>query len=129
MNGHAKVLFVIAALFNFAVGLSWLVGFDLVQQWMQLAPAEGSNRMIWNLCAVLVLTFGYAYYMVSRDPVKYRQYAVLGTIGKLAVVAVVLPVIIQGGQGYILGWVAMGDLVFALLFAHFLRSYPVGSRA
>lgn len=129
MNGHAKILFVIAALFNVAVGLSWLAAFPLVQNLMQLAPAEGSNRMILNICAVLVLTFGYAYYMVSRDPVKYRPYAVLGTIGKLAVVAVVLPVIIQGGQGYILGWVAMGDLVFALLFAHFLKTHPAGSAA
>lgn len=127
MNQHAKILFVIAALFNWAVGFSWLFAWPLTQELMQLAPADGSNRMLINICAVLVIVFGYAYFMVSRDPVKYRPYATLGAIGKLLVVAVVLPVLINMSQGWILAALAMGDLLFALLFIHFLTRYPAGA--
>lgn len=126
MNRHAKILFGIAALFNWAVGLSWLFAWPLMQELMQLAPAEGSNRMLINICAVLVITFGYAYFMVGRDPVTYRPYAILGTIGKLLVVAVIAPVLFSLSQGWILALLAMGDLLFALLFIHFLRTYPAG---
>lgn len=127
MNQHAKVLFVIAALFNWAVGFSWLFAWPLVQDLMQLAPAEGSNEMMINICAVLVITFGYAYFMASRDPVKYRPYIQLGTIGKLLVVVVILPVLWNMSQGWILAALAMGDLLFALLFIHFMARYPAGA--
>lgn len=103
------------------VAAALLLAWPLTQQLFQLAPAEGSNRLLVQLAAVLILAFGYAYFMVGVDPVRYRPYATLGMIGKLLVVAVALPVIVHSSQGYLLAWVAMGDLLFAILFAFFLK--------
>lgn len=97
----------------------------MLQNVLQLAPADGSNRLILNLCAVLVLTFGFAYYLIGRNPDKFRPYVMLGIVGKLSVVAVALPVLISGSQGYLLALMLMVDLVFAILFIHFLRKHPV----
>ena len=124
MYRHAKILFSVAALFNFSLGLSWLLAWPMLQNVLQLAPADGSNRMILNLCAVLVLTFGYAYYLVGRNPDKFRPYVMLGIVGKLSVVAVALPVLVSGSQGYLLALSLMVDLVFAILFVHFLLKHP-----
>ena len=128
MNRYARYLFTVAALFNVIVAASLLLAWPQMQQLLQLAPAEGSNRLLVNLCGVLVLTFGYAYYMAGRDPVRYRPYIVLGVIGKMLVVATALPGLVTGRQGYLLGWLTMGDLIFAALFVDFLlkRSSPPG---
>ncbi len=46
----------------------------------------------------------------------------------MLVVATALPVLVTGRQGYLLGWLTMGDLIFAALFVDFLlkRSSPPG---
>lgn len=128
MYKHAKILFLIATLFNFIVGLSWLFAWPQVQGLMQLAPADGSNKLLINICAVLVLTFGYAYYMASRDPDKYRHYIVLGAIGKILVFITAVPVLINGGQGSLIALLAVGDFIFAGFFLNFMRLYPAPSR-
>ena len=104
-----------------------MLAWPQMQQLLKLAPAEGSNRVMLNICGMLILTFGYAYYMAGRDPVRYRPYILLGAIGKLLVVIVALPVVITGGQGYLLGWAALGDLVFAGLFLDYLRRHAYRS--
>jgi hypothetical protein len=119
--GYTKTLFFVAAAFNVAVAASLTLGWRFAQNLLQLTPAEGSNHLLLNIAAVLVLTFGYAYFMVGLDPVRYRPYATLGMIGKLLVVAVALPVIVTSGPGHLLAWLAMGDLLFAILFALFLK--------
>ncbi|NGY05758.1 hypothetical protein [Solimonas terrae] len=117
----SKPLFFVAAAFNVAVAAGLTLGWPLTQSLLQLAPADGSNWLLVKVASVLILTFGYAYFMVGLDPVRYRPYATLGMIGKLLVVAVALPVIVASSQGYLLAWLAMGDLLFAILFAVFLR--------
>src|SRR3546814_14080218 len=78
------------------VAAALMLGWPLIERLLQLAPADGSNGLIVKIAAVLILTFGYAYFMVGLDPVRYRPYVSLGMIGKLLVVIVALPVIIAG---------------------------------
>src|SRR3546814_16769385 len=89
------------------VAAALMLGWPLIERLLQLAPADGSNGLIVKIAAVLILTFGYAYFMVGLDPVRYRPYVSLGMIGKLLVVIVALPMIIAGSQGYLLAWVAI----------------------
>ncbi|MCB1676913.1 MAG: hypothetical protein KDI01_11515 [Halioglobus sp.] len=124
MRRHALCLFTIAALFNFAVGLSWILAWSMVQNMLLLAPSSGSNRLITLIAAVLILTFGYAYWRAGRAPEQFRAYIHLGVVGKLLVVAAALPTLFAATEGYLLAWLAMGDLCFAMLFVHFLKRYP-----
>lgn len=121
MSSYAKPLFFVAAAFNVAIAAGLTLGWPMTAQLLQLAPADGSNWLVVKVAAVLILAFGYAYFMVGVDPVRYRPYVSLGIIGKLLVVLVALPVIVAGSQGYLLAWAAMGDLLFAILFALFLK--------
>lgn len=129
MNQHAKILFGIAAAFNLAVAASLTLGWSLSAELLQLSPAEGSNRLLVNVAAVLVLSFGIAYALVAHDPRTYRPYVLLGVIGKLLVVAVAVPVLVSGGPGQLLAGLALGDLLFAVLFLDFLRRHPAGVAA
>src|SRR3546814_2342308 len=126
MSSYSKPLFFVAAAFNVMVAAALMLGWPLIERLLQLAPADGSNGLIVKIAAVLILTFGYAYFMVGLDPVRYRPYVSLGMIGKLLVVIVALPVIIAGRQGYLLNWLAMGDLLLAVMYGLFLR--VVGER-
>lgn len=127
MTKHARILFTIAALFNLAVAVSLLLTWPLTQELLQLTPAEGSNALLKNVAGVIVLAFGYAYWLISRDPVAYRPYISLGAIAKTLVFIVALPVLIAGGEGALLAAAAVGDLLFAVLFFHFLLRHPAAA--
>ena len=59
--------------------------------------------------------------LIARDPVRYRPYVSLGIIGKLLVVVAVFTPWLTGAIGWRVPALAGADLVFAALFADFLR--------
>lgn len=118
---YARVLFGSAALFNLLVALSLTLAWPWTQTLLQLDPSEGSNVLLRQVAALLILTFGIAYGMVAVNASRYRAYVLLGIVGKSLVVVAAVPVIFQGGEGQMLAALAMGDLLYVLLFADFLR--------
>src|SRR3546814_14401039 len=74
MSSYSKPLFFVAAAFNVMVAAALMLGWPLIERLLQLAPADGSNGLIVKIAAVLILNFGYEYFMVGLDPVRYRQY-------------------------------------------------------
>jgi hypothetical protein len=120
-NGYTKVLFGTAAAFNFAVAAALLFARPQMAAMFGLDPVTGTHVVTANLAGVMVGLFGYAYLRVALDPRRYRVYAELGAIGKLlAVLAAGIPWL-QGSIGWQLPTLASGDLVYALLFIHWLR--------
>ena len=121
MQIYARRLFSIAALFNFGVA----GGLLFLQPWLipllQLDPITGTNAALVKVLAVLVATFGYAYWRIAGDPVTFRPYVTLGVIGKLLVVAAAGSALIAGETGWRLPVLAAGDLLFAGLFLDYLR--------
>lgn len=120
-SSYTRLLFGIAALFNFIVALGLLTASSQVSAQLGLGAATAGSVVLSNLSGALVAVFGYAYARVALDPLRYRAYAELGAIGKLTV----LPAAgVPWALGYI-GWelplLASGDLVFALLFIDWLR--------
>jgi hypothetical protein len=69
----------------------------------------------------LIASFGVAYVCVAVNPGKYRPYIPLGVVGKLMVVAVVCWPWLGGNVSWRLPALASSDLVFAALFADYLR--------
>ncbi len=124
MKRHGAWLFSIAALFNLTVGLTMLLALPQLADTLQLTRVEGSNGLLLQIAAVLIITFGCAYGMIAANARRYYVYIYLGILGKLLVVSAAVPVIYSGGEGYLLAWLAMGDLLFALLFIHFIVRFP-----
>ena len=120
-SSYTRLLFWIAALFNFIVAAGLLTVSGQVSAQLGLGPATAGSVVLSNLSGALVGVFGYAYARVAMDPQRYRVYVELGVVGKL----LLLPAVgIPWALGYI-GWelpaLASGDLVFALLFIDWLR--------
>lgn len=75
-----------------------------------------SDRVV----ALLVGCFGLVYAMVSREPERLAQVLWTGVVGKLGVVALMLPEVQAGRAVPGTGWILLGDALFTLLFAALL---------
>jgi uncharacterized membrane protein (DUF106 family) len=124
-NAYARTLFSTAAGFNILAGLPLLVFTQPVAHLMglQITPTAG---LFIQISMIVVLVFGWAYWMISRDPVRYRPYVVLGMILKILVVAVVSSHWLAGTISWPLPTLVASDIVFALLFWRYLNSTRSG---
>jgi len=115
MSGPAMLR--IAALFNLAIGLAFLLGRAVVVPWAQLDAVSGSNVLITNLAALLIASFGLFYWVISTDVARYRPMLLVGLVGKLAaVLAAAQFVWAAHGAQWRAPALAGGDLVFVVLF-------------
>lgn len=118
----ARPLFSIAALFNLVVGIPMLAAYPTVARLLQL---EGPPTVWFHIAAAIVVIFGFAYWSIARDPVKFRPYIVLGIVGKLAFVVVIYGHWLAGSVSGRTAVLVTGDLLFALLFVAYLRGSRV----
>jgi len=119
---NARTLFTVAAIFNALVGLGILLAYDLLAPWFGFPP----QPTVWiHIVALAVLLFGYVYWRIASDPVRYREYIVLGVIGKLAFVVAIYGHFLAGDAKVALAALVTCDLFFAVLFAAYLKRAPV----
>ena len=111
-----RIVFIVAALFNLAVGLAMLLAPAAVTG-AAAAPAE---LLVSRTAALLIATFGIGYAMVAWQPRDHRGIVVLGIIGKASLVATVAVMAAQGQVPMSVAALVGGDLLFVLLFAAFL---------
>ncbi|MFM7027946.1 MAG: hypothetical protein ACKOXK_04630 [Chakrabartia sp.] len=95
-----------AAAYNLLVSLPGLV-----------APGSSDSDRIVSL---LVGCFGIIYAMISRFPVRFGPILWTGVIGKLGVLAIMVPAVVAGRQPMELVPVLAGDALFTLAFIAFL---------
>ncbi|MFJ2690506.1 hypothetical protein [Pseudomonas sp. NPDC087336] len=120
-NANARTLFSTAAGFNILAGLPLLVATQPVARLMGLQTTPTAALFI-QISMIVVLVFGWAYWMISRDPVRYRPFIVLGIILKILVVAVIGSHWLVGNVAWPLPTLVASDIVFALLFWRYLSS-------
>lgn len=120
---NATPLFRIATLFNVVVGGSLLLAYPRVAP---LLGIEGPPTLWFHVTAAVVLVFGYAYWRIARDPVRFREYIALGAIAKLAFVVAIYGHWLLGDAPGMLALLVTADLVFAALFVRYLHSHPRG---
>jgi len=74
-------LFLVAAIYNFAWG-SFVVLFPEVP--FRLAGMALPNYLsLFQGIGMMVMVFGYGYWLISRDPIRFGHYAWLGLAGKV----------------------------------------------
>jgi hypothetical protein len=121
MKLSAPWLFGAAAAFNFAVGFALLALRPWAGPLLHLDPIAGTNLVLVNLTGGFILLFAYGYARIALDPVGWRPLIGLSAIGKaMAAAAVILPWA-MGQISAVLPSLVGGDVVFAGLFAVFLR--------
>ena len=122
---NARLLFTVSAIFNAVVGIAMLLAYDSLVPWLGLPP----RPTVWiHIIALIVLVFGYAYWRIAQDPSRFREYVVLGIVGKFAFVGAIYGHFIAGDATTALAVLVTADLIFAGLFAAYLARTPAGGR-
>jgi hypothetical protein len=121
-SGHR--LFIIAAWFNWLVGAPMLVASGFTARLMGL-QVNITAMLFMQITAGVVVAFGIAYWMIARDPVRYRPYISLGLGLKVFLAGLVYAYWISGQIPWPLPALATFDLVFAWFFWRYLRANPL----
>lgn len=114
-------LFLVAALFNYAIGLPIL----LAAHWsynLCYLPTIGRDPMairLWADFGFAVLLIGFGYQLVSRDVSKNRGIVLLGIIAKLFDVVNLAMLFLLGIARPIVLLPALSDAIFVVLFLVF----------
>lgn len=117
-----KLVFVVAALFNFAVGLPMLLAPEAMLT--GLGQPVPDDLLMTRLASLLIVVLGIGYGMVARDPVGNRPILWLGVLGKAPIPLLVW---LSGGAAVLASsafLLSLGDLAFAALFLIFLVRTP-----
>ena len=111
---HSRKLFISAALFSLLAGLPLLLA---------PGPASALLGLSLNPAAILfmhitmgvVVVFGFTYWLIARNPVRYRPYIGLSIVLKLLVASVILGHWLSGNTGLHFPILAFGDLSFGMM--------------
>ncbi|WP_150429940.1 hypothetical protein [Dechloromonas sp. CZR5] len=120
MNSHARILFSVAGYFNLAVGLIFLFAMPQLAQMIGMNPIPEDYVLI-HFGSVLVIVFGVGYLKVAADPVVNRPIIQLGILGKSGVVLAGMVDWLLGNTNAAFPLLLTADVVFAVLFANYLR--------
>lgn len=123
MITHARWLMGTAALFNWSVVLGFLFLNTQLGLLLHLDSSSGSNLAMRDLALALVATFGIAYFFAAINPVRGRPYIVLGAVGKAFAALTIFIHWLLGNIDWQLPALLLGDVLYSLLFIHFLRRY------
>ena len=123
-NGH-RGLFASAAVFNWLAGMPLLVAPSFATGLLGLPPLNATGMLFMQITAGVVVAFGIAYWMVSRDPVRYRPYIPLGIGLKVFLAGLVSVYWLRGQIPWPLPALAAFDFVFAWFFWRYLRGHPI----
>lgn len=117
-----KVVFALAAAFNFLVGLPLLLA--PVAFYTALNQPVPTDLLSVQTSALLISVFGVGYAMVARDPPRNRAIVWLGLLGK-APLPLMVWLQVQAGKAAMSAFqLTLGDLLFAVLFVVFLVRTP-----
>ena len=117
---YYKCLFLIAALYDFILGIAFLFFYKPLFALFNIVLPE--NPAYLSLSAAFVFVIGIGYYFIYKDVYSNRDLAKLGTIYKLAYAVIVFYYFFLGLVPHVI-FTALGvtDLIFMFLFIEFLN--------
>ncbi|MBI5116454.1 hypothetical protein HZA56_08270 [Candidatus Poribacteria bacterium] len=124
-----KRLFLLAAAYNLALGLVFLLLFSQIVTFLHMAVPPPQSAVFHQMAILLAMVFGIGYYMVSRDLYGQRGIVVLGIIAKTTVFLLFLYHVLFSGLHLLLFIIGVGDLIFALLFYKYIRLVRIRASA
>jgi hypothetical protein len=111
-----------AALFNFSAAILMLFFKPQFYHWLLIDETLGSAGKVWlDIFALLVAVFGLAYWRVSTAPGQHRDLVWVGMLAKMAVFMGAWYHALMFNSHFGFAVLVVADLVFALIFAYYLR--------
>lgn len=110
--------FAVAAAWNIAIALPFLLAAGPVRALLQLPPPQ--YPLLSQSFFLAVLAFGIGYALVARNPAAHHGVVVVGALVKTAVFLVMGAYWLRGEVGALAMAAPCGDLAFAVLFVEFL---------
>jgi hypothetical protein len=110
-----KTMFLTAAIFNWAVGLTLAFKAEFLFELFRVTPVP-AEPLFLQLFSWLVIVFGIGYFWAFKDPVANVPVIKLGIVGKLSVVLVALACVLAGAVSWQMMLLASADLVYVVLF-------------
>ncbi len=121
MNAKSdKTMFLTAAIFNWAVGLTLAFKAEFLFELFRVTPVP-VEPLFLQLFSWLVIIFGIGYFWVYKDPVANVPVIKLGILGKLSVVLVALACVLAGAVSWQMMLLASADLLYVILFWRALK--------
>jgi hypothetical protein len=118
-DNYTNGLFKSAACFNLLAGLPLLVARRPAADLLGLEITPTSALFI-QITMALVVMFGWVYWMISVDPVRYRPYILLGVLLKPLLVILIYGHWLAGNIPWPLPALASVDVLYAVLFWRYL---------
>jgi hypothetical protein len=115
-----KTMFLTAAIFNWAVGLTLAFKAEFLFELFRVTPVP-AEPLFLQLFSWLVIVFGIGYFWVSKDPAANVPVIKLGLLGKLSVVLVALVCVLAGTVSWQMMILASADLLYVILFWRALK--------
>ena len=116
-SGYHRLLYVIAAIWNWALAVMFLVLPRISMNYFYLGGPAIPNVLIWFDCFMgLVFAFGVGFYLVSLNPKQNYGLIEIAVLEKTWVFIVGLLYFLVGQASALLLGIVSGDLVFGLLF-------------
>jgi amino acid transporter len=120
-HNKPNLMFASGALFNLCAGLPLLLAPALASQLMTI-PVTAGNYLFMQIAGMAIIGFGWIYWLIAREPQRYRPLILLGLLLKIGVVLLVYSYCFMGVIGWQLPALAFGDVIYAGLFAYYLQT-------
>ena len=115
-----KLLFIISALYDFILGVIFLVGFRKIYNYFNIALPNHDGYVQFG--AALVAIFGVGFWFVARDPQRNRDIVKMGILLKVSYSGVVFYHAALGNLPGIWLPFAWFDVIFLILFILALKA-------
>ena len=114
-----KPFFIVAALYDFILGLAALLFFRQLYGWLNITLPNHDGYVQWG--AAVVIVFGVGFWLVAQNPERNRDIIKMGILFKLAYSTTILGHFFLGSVPTI--WVPFAwlDLIFLVMFIVALR--------
>lgn len=119
-NNQPQPMFRSGAWFNLAAGAPLLLAPAFISKLMEI-PVTPGNYLFMQMAAMVIIGFGWLYWLIAKDPVRFRPLIPVGLCLKVGVVLLVYSYWWLGIIGWQLPALAFGDVIYSGLFLHYYR--------
>jgi len=115
-----NLMFASGAIFNLLAGAPMLIAPATIAGFAGI-PASPATDMLIRMVALAIIGFGWAYWLIAKEPQRMRPIILLGAALKVAFVALACGYWLNGTISPFLPTLATGDVLYTLLFIAYYR--------